>query len=106
MTREGAIELMTTFFIKVGVPAGICVLVLGFCGYSFDRVYTTILLPVGQKHILFLEKTAETQQRQAIALEAVAEGRRDQLEILNDIAEGQKEIKMAIDKMASEKEEQ
>lgn len=80
------------FLDRIGIAAGVLLLILWMIWRAGAVAHETIAMPVINSHLQYLRASEETQERQAATLELMAESRAEQTQILREISEGQREI--------------
>ena len=107
MTRsqlDSILGSVGTFFAKVGIPAGVLVMLMLMVWAAASTLHESVVVPMVETTTDFIRATQKTQERQAETLEAISDGKDQQTEILQEIAAGQKELHAEIRALVAPKQ--
>lgn len=91
--KQGALDTFLRIADRFGVPCVILAVVMYFGREAAVAVHNTVVEPMVQSHVEFLDTTAET-------LKEIGDVQRQQAETLAELSHGQSELRMVVKELA------
>jgi len=83
--KQGVIDTLIRVADRLGVPCAILALILFFGREAAVAIHATVLEPIVESHIQFLDTTSET-------LKEIGQVQRQQADALQELSRGQKDL--------------
>jgi len=80
--KQGVLDTFLRIADRFGVPCVILAVVLWFGREAAIAIHSSVVEPVVQSHVEFLESTKETMQQQAETLQELAKGQQEIQQVL------------------------